>query len=189
MEENLTIPDGLDAGAVNLARAIRKQEGGDYNNRTGDSGSSAGAYQWNNQPNGKSVPLKNGEIPSNFQNDAKTYGLDPNDFSPKNQDMVAYHKIKALKDAGKNVIQIAAIWNGGDENRYDPNYVTPNGLPSQKEGVYDVPAYAQAVNNYYQELKGKTYQNTPIANKARTFDDLIKQSGTGKTVYRDWETS
>lgn len=163
MNENLTIPEGMDAGAVNAARAIRKQEGGDYENYSGDGGTSAGAYQWNNQPNGKSVPLKKGEIPSNFQSDAKQFGLDPNDFSPKNQDMVAYSKIKSLKDSGNNVVDIAAIWNGGDKNRQDSNYVTPSGLPSQKEEVYDVPAYAKAVNDYYQELKTKTQSGNDTA--------------------------
>lgn len=156
MTENLTIPDGMDSGAVNLARAIRKQEsGGDYT-KYGDSGSSYGAYQWNNQPNGKSVALKKGELPSNFKNWATEVGLDPNDFSPKNQDMVAYRKIKSLKDAGNNVVDIASIWNGGDAKRQDPNYVTPSGLPSQKKGVYDVPAYAKAVNDNYQALKDKS---------------------------------
>lgn len=156
MKENLAIPNGMDTGAVNLARAIRKQEsGGDYN-KSGDSGSSLGAYQWNNQPNGKSVPLQKGEIPSNFKSTAKEVGLDENDFSPTNQDMVAYRKIKKLKDEGNNVVDIAAIWNGGSKERQDPNYVTPSGLPSQKKGVYDVPGYAKAVNNYYQDLKSKT---------------------------------
>src|SRR6266853_4206025 len=160
MDTNLKIPDGLDAGAVNLARAIRKREsGGDYN-KSGDSGSSLGAYQWNNQPNGKSVPLQKGELPSNFVSWAKEANLDPTDFSPNNQDMVAYNKIKKLKDAGHNVLDIAAIWNGGDPKRQDPNYVTSSGLPSQKKGVYDVPAYANAVNDYYQELKSKTNGQT-----------------------------
>lgn len=161
MNEDLSIPEGLDPAAVNLARAIRKQEsGGDYNH-SGDSGSSLGAYQWNNQPNGKSIPLKSGEVPSNFKAWATEVSLDPNDFSPKNQDMVAYRKIKKLKDEGHNVVDIAAIWNGGDAKRQDPNYITPHGLPSQKKGVYDVPGYARAVNDYYQELKEKS-QNTDL---------------------------
>lgn len=173
MTENLAIPDGLDPAAVNLARAIRQQEsGGDYN-RSGDGGSSLGAYQWNNQPNGKSVPLQKGEIPSNFQAWAKEANLDPTDFSPKNQDMVAYAKIKKLKDEGHNVVDIAAIWNGGDPKRQDPNYVTPSGLPSQKKGVYDVPAYAKAVNDYYQELKAKTSTNE---SGKLTFDDISMTS-------------
>jgi hypothetical protein len=159
MDTNLTIPQGLDTQAVNLARSIRKQEsGGDYN-RSGDSGSSLGAYQWNNQPNGKSIPLKKGELPSNFTAWAKEAKLDPTDFSPHNQDMVAYSKIKKLKDAGNNVVDIAAIWNGGQKERQDPNYITKSGLPSQKKGIYDVPAYAKAVNDYYQNLKAKTENN------------------------------
>lgn len=173
-QENLTIPEGLDPQAVNLARAIRQQEsGGDYN-KSGDSGSSLGAYQWNNQPNGKSVPLQKGEIPSNFTTWAKEVGLDPTDFSPKNQDMVAYQKIKKLKDAGNNVVDIAAIWNGGDAKRQDPNYVTPNGLPSQKKGVYDVPAYAKAVNDYYQELKTKNADTSTQDPPRETFADAVK---------------
>lgn len=156
--KNYTIPEGMDQSAVNLARAIRQQEsGGDYN-KPGDSGKSYGAYQWNN---GDQV-LKPGQIPANFKRDAEEVGLNGNDFSPKNQDMVAYNKIKKLKDAGKNVVQIAAMWNGGDENRYDPNYITPSGLPSQKAGVYDVPTYAKNVNNYYQDLKSKSSPETII---------------------------
>lgn len=160
MSTNLSIPEGLDPQVVNLARSIRQQESSGNYTKFGDNDSSYGAYQWNNQPAGKSVPLKNGQIPSNFQADAKEAGLDPTDFSPKNQDMVAYNKIKKLKDAGNNVVDIAAIWNGGDAKRQDPNYVTPSGLPSQKKGVYDVPAYAKKVNDYYQNLKEKSQTDT-----------------------------
>ncbi len=177
MEENLTIPEGMDAGVVNLARAIRKQEsGGDYQ-QSGDNGSSLGAYQWNNQPNGKSIPLQKGELPSNFKAWAKEVGLDENDFSPKNQDMVAYRKIKKLKDAGNNVVDIASIWNGGDKNRQDPNYITPSGLPSQKKGIYDVPAYAKAVNDYYQELKSKTENSgTPGSDSQTQYQPITSAS-------------
>ena len=139
--EDLKIPEGFDPGAVNLARAIRKQESNGNYNEVGDNGTSRGAYQWQK---------------GTWEAHAKEAGLDPNDFSPKNQDMVAYKTIKRLKDAGKNVVQIAAIWNGGDENRYDPNYVTKNGLPSQVPGKYDVPAYTKRVNDYYQQLKQKS---------------------------------
>ncbi len=183
MNENLSIPQGMDEGAVNLARAIRKQEsGGDYN-KYGDSGSSYGAYQWNNQPHGKSVPLQKDEIPSNFRSWASENGLDPNDFSPKNQDLVAYNKIKKWKDEGKNVIQIAALWNGGDENRYDPNYVTKSGLPSQKSGVYDVPAYVKKVNDYYQELKNKNgsqdSNNAPVVGSQDDKPGLLHSLAAG----------
>jgi len=144
MDNNLEIPKGLDPDAVNLARAIRKQESGANYNISGDGGRSAGAYQWNNG----NEPVAPGQIPENFRRHAQEAGLNPDDFSPYNQDMVAYHAIKRDKDAGLNVVQIAAKWNGGDPNRYDPNYITPSGLPSQKPGVYDVPAYANSVNNY-----------------------------------------
>lgn len=151
----------MDPSVVNLARAIRKREGGDYNNYTGDNATSAGAYQWSNyDAKGNRSAMKPGAVPSLFKEQASKYGLDPNDFSPKNQDMVAYNHFKSLKDSGKNVIQIAAIHNGGDENRWDPNYVTKSGLPSQKAGVYDVPAYAKAVNDEYQRLKQATGGDT-----------------------------
>lgn len=171
MNENLAIPQGMDAGSVNLARAIRKQESGGNYQQYGDDNSSYGAYQWNNQPNGKSVPLAKGEIPSNFKSNATKYNLDPNDFSPTNQDMVAYNVIKGYRDQGYNVPQIAALWNGGDAKRSDPNYVTPSGLPSQKKDangkdVYNVPQYAQNVNNYYQDIKNQTgggYNPTPYS--------------------------
>jgi hypothetical protein len=157
MSQNLSIPQGMDPSVVNLARAIRKQEGGDYNNYSGDNATSAGAYQWSNyDAKGNRTPMKAGDVPSLFKQQATQYGLDPNDFSPKNQDIVAYNHFKALKDAGKNVIQIAAIHNGGDENRWDPNYVTKSGLPSQKEGAYNVPEYAKKVNDEYQRLKQAT---------------------------------
>lgn len=151
MDPSLTIPDGLDAGAVNLARAIRHREsGGDYE-RFGDNNTSYGAYQWNNGD----TPLQKGGIPANFKSDATTYGLDPNDFSPKNQDMVAYHKIKALKDAGKNVLDIAAIWNHGTDKGWE-DAVGDHTYPDGTKVHYDTPAYVKSVNDYYQEMKDKS---------------------------------
>lgn len=179
MDQDYSIPQGMDAGAVTLARAIRHQEsGGDYNS-IGDGGKSSGAYQWNNGE----IPLQSGGIPKNFQSDAQTYGLDPNDFSPKNQDMVAYNKIKALKDSGLNVPQIAAIWNGGDEKRMDPNYITPSGLPSQKEGVYDVPKYAMNVNDLYQSYKEKANPTTDQTNTIQPTDQ--SQPGYFRRIIND----
>lgn len=166
MDTNTAIPDGMDAGAVNLARAIRQQESGGNYNAVGDNNTSAGAYQWSN---GTDSPLAAGGIPANFQTDAKQYGLDPNDFSAKNQDMVAYQRILDLKNQGKNVLQIASLWNSGDENKYDPTYVSPDGTPSVgtttingKQVAYNVPAYVKSVNDYYQNLKngGTTTQTS-----------------------------
>ncbi len=49
----------LDPKILKVFNALRLSEGGDYNNRSGDGGSSAGAFQWNNDK----TPLKPGEIP------------------------------------------------------------------------------------------------------------------------------
>ena len=150
MEQNTTIPEGMDAGAVNLARAIRHREsGGDYNLR-GDNNTSAGAYQWNNGD----TPLSHGEIPRNFQDTARQYNLDPNDFSPKNQDMVAYHRIKELKDSGKNVLQVAAIWNHGTDKDWE-SAVGTHTYPDGTKIKYDTPSYVKSINDYYQDLKAK----------------------------------
>lgn len=146
----LAIPQGYDARAVNAARAIRKRESNGNYNAIGDNGMSAGAYQWNN-PGGVLSP---GQIPSNFARDAKEVGLDPNDFSPKNQDNVAYKIALNRIEAGYTVPEFAAEWNAGDRNAYQ-NF-------NQKHG--NTPQYAQDVNNIYQELKAKTSgltQNQP----------------------------
>ena len=144
--------DGMDIGAVNLARAIRQKESGGNYEALGDGGYSAGAYQWNN---GKQK-LNPGEIPANFRSEAQQYGLNPDDFTPYNQDMVAYNKIKALKDQGYNVSQIASIWNSGDPDAWTGTF--KNGKPSQGYNPtigarYDVPAYEKEISNLYNQLK------------------------------------
>lgn len=174
MATNLTIPQGMDAGAVNLARSIRQQEGGDYNNYSGDGGTSAGAYQWNNG----SIKLQPGQIPANFQSDAKQFGLDPSDFSPKNQDMVAYNKIKSEKDKGLNVLQIASSWNAGagEPNAYTGKF--SNGQPSVVPGKYDVPTYVKNVNNTYQSLKEKTQLDNGLNTGGLTSANTINPSAS-----------
>jgi hypothetical protein len=113
-QQSLTMQDGtaLDPKVVKVMRAIRTVEGGNYEDRSGDSGSSAGAYQWNN---GK-VALKPGEIPVNFREGAMAHGLDPNDFSKANQNKVAYKQIEAMKNEGLQPDEIAAKWNGAKRN-------------------------------------------------------------------------
>lgn len=139
MNEELKIPEGLDPRAVNMARAIRKRESNGNYNAIGDNGTSRGAYQWQ---------------PDTWISHAKEAGLDPNDFSPKNQDMVAYKVIKNRIDKGYQVPELAAEWNSGNRNNWkDHKGVT---VINGKEIAYDTPKYAQDVNNYYQELKQKT---------------------------------
>ena len=103
----------LDPKVVKVMSALKKIEsGGDYN-AVGDLDRevSRGAYQFNK---------------NNFQNWAKEYGLDPNDFSPANQNKLMYSRIKKQKDAGLEVEEIAALHNGakkGPDGRY--TYINP----------------------------------------------------------------
>lgn len=135
----------IDQTALNLSRAIRQAEGGDYGNTSGDASTSAGAYQWNN---GK-IPLKQGEIPANFKSDAMANGLDPNDFSQTNQDHVAYSKIKSKLDAGQSQSSIAGEWNSGMSHGWENNVgdIVING----KTIHYDTPSYVNKVKQYYEQ--------------------------------------
>jgi len=134
----------LDPQAVNLAKAIRQSESGGNFTASGKSGE-YGAYQYteptwakDSAAAGVSVPLKQA--------------------TPEQQNQVAYTKIKALKDQGLNVGQIASTWNAGagEPDAYTGKF--SDGSPSvgtNKYGVkFDVPAYAKSVASAYQTLKG-----------------------------------
>lgn len=112
----------LDQSVVKTLTALKKVEGGNYNDRTGDGGTSAGAYQWNN---GK-AKLKPNEIPINFRNMAKDNGLNPDDFSPENQNKVAYYQIKKWKDKGLELEEVAALWNGAKKDSLTGKYTYVN---------------------------------------------------------------
>lgn len=142
----------IDRDALNLTRAIGLQEGGgkiDYN-AVGDAGTSKGAYQWQ---------------PGNFESAARDAGLDPNDFSPENQDKVAYARVKSRKDAGLQPWEIAAEWNSGSKDNWKDHSgdTTINGQTIH----YDTPAYVSNVKNYYTKLAGGTSTN-PAADIAGT---------------------
>lgn len=130
-----TLQDGspLDPKIVKVMGALKKIEsGGDYN-AVGDNGQSHGAYQWNK---------------NNFKNQAKQFNLDPEDFSPANQNKVAYARIKSLKEEGKQPEEIAALWNGAKKDAQGKyTYINPEyGVKFRKalgEG-------GQATNNGYQ---------------------------------------
>lgn len=134
----------VDPTALALSRAIRATEGGDYTNTSGDAGTSAGAYQWNN---GK-IPLQKGQVPANFKSAAQQFGLDPNDFSPTNQDHVAYMQIKHDLDSGLSQSSVSAKWNSGLTHGWEDHKgtTTING----KTISYDTPAYVAKVQHYYQ---------------------------------------
>ncbi len=177
METN-QIQQQVDPTALALSRSIRHAEGGDYNNVSGDNGTSAGAYQWNN---GK-IPLKKGEIPANFKSAALRYKLSPDDFSQENQDHVAYSEIKGDLDSGLSQSQIAAKWNSGLTHGWENHKgsTTING----KTISYNTPAYVEKVKReYLNQMNGSgTSDNTEvksggsIAPKQKTFEDIIETS-------------
>lgn len=125
METDVT---NLDPKILKVMKALRSVESGDGKGSganykaVGDGGSSTGAFQWNN---GK-TPVKPGQIPVNFQSDAKTYGFDPTDFSPANQNKVMYHKIKAQKESGLGPEEIAALHNGASKDPTTGKYIYNN---------------------------------------------------------------
>lgn len=165
----------IDQTALNLSRAIRKAEGGDYENMNGDNNTSAGAYQFNN---GK-LPLKKGDIPANFKSWAQELNLDPNDFSQENQDHVAYAKIKKDLDGGLTQSQIAAKWNSGLTHGWENHKgtTTING----KTISYDTPGYVDKVKAEYERLSnGGSVDggNDGNSQKGVTFDDLINNQRT-----------
>lgn len=145
----VTAKDGtpLNPLAVNLAKAIRQQEsGGDYN-AVGDldRGVSKGAYQFNRD---------------NFQNWAKESGFDPNDFSPVNQDKVAYTRINKLLQEGKSPSEVAALWNGAKTVNGKIQAINPQYVESVKQH------YAQVVGSQPQGSQPSQIAGTNVAQAA-----------------------
>lgn len=136
--------DDLDIGVVNLAKAIRQSESGGNFSAKGKSGEH-GAYQF---------------TPDTWKAVAPKYGINVpiEQATPEQQNAVAYNRIKAWKDSGKDVTQIASMWNAGEG---EPDAYTgkfSNGVSSRgtnKFGAkYDVPAYVESVAKAYQQIKG-----------------------------------
>lgn len=123
-----------DIKVAKLAQTIKGLEGGNYNDRSGDGGSSAGAYQWNND----NKPLKPGELPSHWKNAAAQYLKDSNaPMTPENQNFVAYQQIKAYKDQGRTPEEIDALWNGAKKDSSTGTYthVSPERQKKFREAV------------------------------------------------------
>jgi hypothetical protein len=147
-----------DQQALALTHAIALAESGpngkpDYN-AVGDNGTSKGAYQWQ---------------PGNFEAAATTAGLDPTDFSPENQDKVAYSQVKAYKDKGYDPGQIASLWNSGSPNNWQNHSgtITING----KTISYDTPTYVKKVQSHYQQITGgqQGYNPKPYSSPGNEF--------------------
>lgn len=153
-----------DQDALDLTHAIALQESGQDGkpnyNAIGDAGTSKGAYQWQ---------------PGNFEAAAKTAGLDPSDFSPENQDRVAYAEVKGYKDKGYDPGEIASMWNSGSPNNWQNHSgtTTING----KEISYDTPAYVKGVQKYYQQIKSP--RQTQQSNGLPTGQPALESSNTG----------
>ncbi len=151
----------LDPKAQLLTKAIGMQESGGNINYTasGDNGSSFGAYQWNNQPNGKSVPLAQGELPSNWKINAKAILGDANaPMTPENQNQVAYTQVKQMLDSGLTPAQVASKWNSGNPNAYKTSSSGTTQIGG-KPVNYDVANYVTKVQGYAQQLWNQ--QNQP----------------------------
>lgn len=152
-----TLPNGqpIDPSVVAVMTAIQHVETGgssDPYNQSGDNGQSLGAYQWNNLINGVHTPLQPGQIPANFQNAAVQFGLNPNDFSPANQNLVAYNQIAAYKAQGLTPQSIDAKWNGAVPDPNNPGqftYINPARAP----------LFASALNSVVQGMSPSA--NTP----------------------------
>lgn len=137
-QQTITARDGtiLDAGVVNLAKAMRTVESNNNYNSRGKSGE-FGAFQW---------------MPDTWQKHAQMAGVDPNDRSPVNQDKVAYKVIEARKKAGLTPEQIVSEWNSGKANAFAQGHRGVNSL-----GVaFDTPAHVQKVIAEFQKNKGTT---------------------------------
>lgn len=151
----IVLQDGtqLDPSVVKVMRAIRTVESNNNFDATGDlidgKPASAGAFQWNN---GK-TPIAKGQLPTNFVNAAKQYGLDPTDFSPANQNKVAYAQISSYKKQGLSPVEIDALWNGAhkdDSGKY----------------VHNNPARLTSFQNALQSEVGGQNTNTSAAPSA-----------------------
>jgi len=163
----------LDKDVINIAKAIRQSEsGGDFKAK-GKSGE-YGAYQF---------------TPDTWKAQASKYGITVpiEQATPQQQNEVAYRKIKEWKDSGKNVGQVASMWNAGEAepDAYTGKFgVTTKthkaGDPSvgvNKFGAkYDVPAYAKSVATAYQTLKRGGQAGMDPKNPSAVQPDLTKDT-------------
>ena len=139
----------LDPSVVNLAKAIRTQESGNNYTKSGDAGTSVGAYQFNNG----GAPVPKGGVPANYKAWATQYGVDPNDFSPINQDKVAYARLLDFKNRGYTPAQSAAAWNAGEGHVNDWQTHKGSTTINGQTISYDTPAYVDKVINTFRALK------------------------------------
>ena len=157
----------LDPSIIALTKAIGHQESAGKYDLVGDNGHSKGAYQWNNP-----TPLKEGEVPENFKGFAKDVGANGDDFSPENQDRVAYKTVEKWGKQGLTPAQIASKWNSGGPDTYKtakPGYNAEQGVN------YDVKSYVDNVAKNYERFNQPQqqqggYNPKPFSTGAGAFD-------------------
>jgi len=153
--------NNLDQDAVRLSKAIRRTESSDNFTSEGQSGE-YGAYQFTKDFWEENAPKYLGEQYKDFNYE---------NLTPENQNKVAYHRVKELKDQGYKPDQIAGIWNHGS-----PDY--QNAVGVNKYGVaYDTPAYVNKVRQEYEKLK----QEQPVA---QPITEIPKKEGFGSKLAR-----
>lgn len=127
----------LDPQIVALAKAIRHVESGGNFDARGGSGE-IGGYQY---------------TPDTWKGAASKYGINVplEQATRQQQNEVTYKRLKEWKDSGKNVGQIASMWNAGEGR---PNAYKENWKGVNQFGVaYDTPSYARKVATAYQDMK------------------------------------
>lgn len=149
-------PSQADQSIVNLMYGLKQEESGGNYTQLGDKNKSgaataAGVGQWSNQVNGKPVALAQGQIPTDFQSDAKQFGLDPTDFSPANQNKVMYAVLAKDKATGLSPEQALSKWNSGSPNAY----ASANSSGTGPVGNYNVAKYVSSAMGYAQKYAQK----------------------------------
>lgn len=167
---NLTTTDGtqLDPKVLKVMSAIKQMEGGDYNNRSGDNGSSAGAFQWNND----NKPLSPGELPSHWKAAAKTILGDENaQMTLENQNKVAYHQILMYKNQGYSPDEIDALWNGAHKDSTTGRMVHNNSTRAQQFQQAILGQQSQFVNPNQNQQSQQQFVQPPQVDQTQATND------------------
>lgn len=156
--------NNLDPKVTTLAKAIRTTESNNNYDAVGDNGDSHGAYQFNK---------------GNFAHWATQFGLDPNDFSPVNQDKVAYAKIKTWKDEGYHADEIAAMWNGSHLENGRPIANNPQYITKVEKALSSNGGLSGSVPNQA-NTPGSGLDNFPPLEKSDTNNPSIENPSLGQ---------
>ena len=155
-----TVPQGLDADVVLLAKAIRQHESGNRAVLPGEGAEVGGAsrYQYTH---------------GTWKEVAKKYLKDANaPMTLENENRATYLRILDWKKKGYNPAQIASMWNAGEgePNAYLGKF--EKDTPTHKAGdlsigvnqwgvKYDVPGHANRIYSTYKGLKEEYKKTNP----------------------------